>query len=124
MKSFLSLVAVCAVVSLAGCQSTKSSSVAPGAVGEKSSACCASKSACTAEKNGEVSPGAMGEKSGCCKSAAKNGAVAPGAMSDEKANCAKVCPATGQTVSPGAVSEKKSGCCASKSSCTDKKIDG
>ena len=42
MKAIFNVIAVCAVVALAGCSSTKSTSVAPGAVGEKSG-CCASK---------------------------------------------------------------------------------
>jgi hypothetical protein len=117
MKSILSLVAVCAVVALGGCNNTKSNAVAPGAVGETKAGCCAGKAACTADKNG-TSMGAVGDKaSGCCKDA-KNGAVSPGAVGD-KAGCTKVCPMTGktETVSPGAVGETKSGgCCSGKKS--------
>ena len=95
MKAIFNVIAVCADVALAGCSSTKSTSVAPGAVGEKSGCCSAKTSGCCADKaKTETSMGAMGEKS----------------------SCTKTCPMTGktQTVSPGAVSDTKSGCCASK----------
>lgn len=116
MKSILSLIAVCAVVALAGCSSTKSSSVSPGAVSETKSGCCS--------KEGNASMGAVGEKKeGCCSSKAACTAEKPamGAVS-EKSECTKTCPVTGQTVSPGAVSDapKKSGCCAGKTSCGSK----
>ncbi|MCI0364380.1 MAG: hypothetical protein L0219_10885 [Phycisphaerales bacterium] len=95
MKSMLSLLGVCAVLALAGCQSAKTSAVAPGAVGESKNGCCASKEACTASKSG-TSMGAVGEKT----------------------ECQKVCPMSGktstETVSPGAVGETKTGGCCSK----------
>ena len=93
MKSILSLVALCTVVSLCGCQNNKS--VSPGAVGDKSSGGC-----CQDKAKSGTSMGAVGEKkSGCC------------------AGDAKTCPVTGksaETVSPGAVSDtqKTGGCCA------------
>lgn len=107
MKSILNFVAVCAVVALVGCNSTKSTT-SPGAVSDTKSGCCAEakaspgavsdKASCTktCPATGQtVSPGAVGEKSGCCKS---------------QSSCTKT-----ETVSPGAVSEK-SGCCKSKTS--------
>ena len=118
MKSILSIVAVCAVVALAGCSNSKTTSVSPGAVGEKG-ACCSDKAACTDSK---TSMGAVGEKkSGCCADkAACTEKPAMGAVSD-KAECTKTCPVTGktETVSPGAVSDApaKSGCCSGKTSC-------
>ena len=122
MKSILSLIAVCAVVTLAGCQSSKSSSVSPGAVQEKNGACCSDKSAGSCSKGeANTSMGAVGEtKSGCCSSKAACTAEKPamGAVG-EKSECTKTCPVTGQTVSPGAVSDApaKSGCCSGKTSC-------
>jgi hypothetical protein len=105
MKSILSLVAICAVVTLAGCQSNKA--VAPGAVGEKCNSSCEKASGCCKEKASQTNMGAVSEKkAGCC--------------ADKAAG--KTCPVTGktETVSPGAVSDNpapaKSGCCASKKS--------
>jgi hypothetical protein len=123
MKSVLSLIAVCAVVALAGCANNKSNSVAPGAVGESKSGCCSDKAACT-DKNG-TSMGAVGEKkSGCC--AEKAGETNMGAVGD-KTECHKVCPVTGKSAegdgtSLGAVGEKKSGGCCKSSGTT--KVDG
>ena len=101
MKSILSLITVCAVVALAGCSSTKSNSVSPGAVSETKSGCCSDKAA-----------------GSCCKGEAKASMGAVG----EKSECTKTCPVTGQTVSPGAVSDApaKSGCCSGKTSCGSK----
>lgn len=143
MKSILNFVAVCAVVALVGCSSTKTQQASPGAVGECSSKC----SATCADKSG-TNMGAVGEKANCAAACTKTcpatgAAVAPGAVSDSgcsksQSSCTKTetvspgavgesgCAATKascgtktETVSPGAVSEKKSGCCASKTSKID-----
>jgi len=100
MKSILNLVAVCALVALAGCSSTKSNTASPGAMGEKTdcSASCAEK--CTGAKTDanktDASMGAVGEKkSGCC-SQQKATDASMGAVS-EKSGCTKTCPMTGKT---------------------------
>lgn len=117
MKSILSLVAVCAVVALAGCNSTKSTSTSPGAMGDSKAGCCKESSACCKEGS-KVSPGAVGEKSECTKTCPATGQVSPGAVSDSKSGCCKsktsCTEKAAETVSPGAVSDAKSGCCASK----------
>ena len=95
MKSILNLVAVCALVALAGCSSTNSNTASPGAMGEKTdcSASCTEK--CTGEKT-DASMGAVGEKkSGCC-SQQKATDASMGAVS-EKTECTKTCPMTGKT---------------------------
>lgn len=105
MKSILNLVAICAVVALAGCQTNKT--VSPGAVGEKSG-CCGSSSSCTGDKSSaNTSMGAVGEKkAGCCSG-------------DSSAKCpfsGKSNTTTNETVSPGAVGDSAKtpgtgGCC-------------
>lgn len=102
IKSILSIVALCAVITLVG--------------------------GCN-KSNKTTSPGAMSDSGTCAKSCEKSCSsdktASPGAVSD-KAECNKVCPMSGKTTtpaateaSPGAVSDAKPGCCKSKaSSCT------
>jgi len=110
MKSILNMVAVCALVALAGCSSTKTNSASPGAMGEKSecSTSCAEK--CTGAKT-DASMGAVGEKkSGCCADKAKTTDASMGAVGEGKTGCSTKSSCTKSTdASMGAVSEK-SGC--------------
>jgi len=106
MKSILNLVAVCALVALAGCSST-SNTASPGAVGEKSdcSASCTQK--CTGEKT-DASMGAVGEKkAGCCSQQKAASDASMGAVGEKKSGCCSEKKAADASL--GAVSEK-SGC--------------
>ena len=96
MKSILNLVAVCALVALAGCSSTNSNSASPGAVGEKSECSKECAKECTGEKT-DASMGAVGEKkAGCCSQQKAASDASMGAVS-EKSGCTKTCPMTGKT---------------------------
>jgi hypothetical protein len=112
MKSILSLIALCCIVSLTGCNNNKNATASPGAVGNgectKGEACC--------QKEGAANMGAVGEKKEGCCSQSKEAGASMGAVGEKK-ECGSVCPATGKTTegaSLGAVSEKKSGCCSGK----------